>query len=193
MMTGARILDERAELEAIAHPTRVRILEMLREPDSAAGVARRLGEPRQRVNHHVKELARVGLLESVGERRRGNFTEQLYRSAARTYLISPRLTWAGQDRTRVLADQSALEHLVGFGERLQRDAAELLDEAAFDGRVVPSVTVETEVRFADPDARAAFLDEYMAMLGVLVQRHAAAAGDAYRLGLVTYPQPGDER
>src|SRR5687768_7242989 len=41
-------------LQALAHPIRLRILAALREPASPAEAARGLGEPRQKVNYHVK-------------------------------------------------------------------------------------------------------------------------------------------
>ena len=52
--------------------------------------------------------------------------------------MSPRLAWGGEDRDRALRDQVSLEQLVALGERLQRDAGELLDRAAFDGEQVAS-------------------------------------------------------
>src|SRR3954470_23712153 len=142
MVAGSAVLDTDEQLCAIAHPTRLRILDALRVADSAAGAARRLGEPRQRINHHVRELAKAGLLVSAGERRKGNFVEQLYESAGGTFVVSPRLTWGDGARLRAIADQVSLEHLVSFGERLQRDAATLLDRAAFDGEQIASATVE---------------------------------------------------
>jgi len=74
---------------AAVHPLRRRILEQLREPGTAAGVARNLGLPRQRVTYHVRELQRLGLMETVGERRRGNCVERLVRATATSYLIAP--------------------------------------------------------------------------------------------------------
>ena len=41
---------------ALLHPQRLRLLEAFVQPDSAAGVARRLGLPRQQVSYHVREL-----------------------------------------------------------------------------------------------------------------------------------------
>ena len=90
--SGTAVLESADQLAAITHPTRLRVLDALRAPDSAAGVARALGEPRQRINHHVRELAKAGLLVDAGERRKGNFVEQLYESAAGTFVVSPRLT-----------------------------------------------------------------------------------------------------
>jgi DNA-binding transcriptional ArsR family regulator len=53
-------------------PARLRILEQLGEPDTAAGVARRLQLPRQKVGYHMRELEQAGLLELVEERRQDN-------------------------------------------------------------------------------------------------------------------------
>ena len=156
-MTAARVevLDDPEQVAALAHPLRVAILDALREPDSAAGAARRIGEPRQKVNHHVKALVDAGLLRSVGERRNGNFVEQLYESTARSFMVSSRVANRGDRRVEALRSQLPLEHLVELGEHVQRDAVELLDRAAFEGEDIPSLCVEAEVRFADDASRAA--------------------------------------
>ena len=181
------VIETPEQLVAITHPTRLRILDALRVPDSAAGAARTLGEPRQRINHHVRELAAAGLLVEAGERRKGNFVEQLYRSAAGTFVVSPRLTWGDRERARAIADQVSLQHLVEFGERLQRDAATLLDRAAFDGELIPSAAVEATIRFEDAQARASFLDEYLELTARLVERYASASGAEFTVGLVVHP------
>lgn len=176
-------------LAALAHPLRVRILEELREPDSAAGVARRLGEPRQKVNYHLKELAGAGLVEQAGERRRGNFVEQLYRAVARTFVVSPEVAWSHPRRVEALRHQHSLEQLVLMGEHLQRDAAGLLDRAAFDGETIASASVTAELHFAGEKERAAFMNDYLAALGELVERYGSKEGDPYRVLLAVYPRP----
>jgi hypothetical protein len=133
-------------------------------------------------------LAKAGLLRSVGERRNGNFVEQLYESTAGTYILSPRITWGESERVRTLAEQLSLRHLVEFGERLQRDAITLLDRATFEGDEIPSAAVEATVHFADPAARSAFLDEYLRLTAELVEKHAAKDGDAYIVGLAVHPR-----
>jgi DNA-binding transcriptional ArsR family regulator len=185
--SGTALIDTTDQLVAITHPTRLRILDELRTPGTAAGAARNLGEPRQLINHHVRALAKVGLLRSAGERRNGNFVEQLYESTAGTFILSPRITWGEGDRVRTLAEQLSLRHLVEFGERLQRDAVSLLDRATFEGEEIPSATVEATVRFADPAARSAFLDEYLRLTAELIESYAADAGDAYIVGLAVHP------
>jgi DNA-binding transcriptional ArsR family regulator len=189
---ASAVLDTPDQLAAITHPTRLRVLDALRRPDSAAGVARRLGEPRQRINHHVRELARVGLLVAAGERRKGSFVEQLYEAAAGTFVLSPRLTWGDGERLRAIADQVSLQHLVEVGERVQRDAAALLDRAAFDGEEIPAVAVEATLRFADAEARAAFLDEYLALTARLIEQHAGREGTPFTVALLAHPTPEDQ-
>ncbi len=193
MATGSHVLESSEELAAIAHPTRLRVLDALRSRDSAAGVARTLGEPRQRINHHVKELERAGLVHHAGERRRGNFIEQLFESIAGTFVISPRLTWTDEARVQALRDQLSLENLVSFGERLQCDAAALLDLAAFDAEQIPSAAVDTAIRFADAEARAAFLDEYLALVAELVEKYAASTGPGFRVRVAVHPDPEEWR
>src|SRR5215475_3416472 len=100
-----RILNDPETLSVLGHPIRVRILDALREPGSAATLARQLGHPRQKLNYHLKELLAAGLIEPVGERRVGNFVESLYRAVARTFLISPEVAWADPRRAATLAQQ----------------------------------------------------------------------------------------
>src|SRR5580700_12343225 len=84
-------VTEMPRAAALLHPLRLRILHELREPDSAAGLARRLRLPRQKINYHVRELARARFLERAGQRRRRNMIERRYRTTARGYVLSPEL------------------------------------------------------------------------------------------------------
>src|SRR5262249_23214566 len=138
-------------LQVLFHPSRIEILESLRTPASAASVARRLDLPRQKVNYHLKELERAGLVREVEVRRAGNFIETVYESVARTIVVAPEAAWRDPQRVQALRQQQSLERLVATGERLQRDAIALLDRAAFDGEEIPSATVEADVRFASED------------------------------------------
>jgi DNA-binding transcriptional ArsR family regulator len=184
-----RILEDLDEVQALTHPVRLAVLGALRQPDSAAGVARAIRQSRQLVNYHLKELERARLVERSGERRKGNFVEQLYRAVAHSFTVSPRLAWSGPERNRALGDQVSLDHLVAMGEQLQRDASALLDRAAFDGEQIDSASVEADVRFADAAARSAFMTEYLALLGPLLKKHGSRSGTPFRVALATYPNP----
>ena len=74
---------------ALLDRTRQKLLAHLAEPDSAAGLARRLRLPRQRVNYHLHALERAGVVELVEERRKGNCLERVVRATARAFVISP--------------------------------------------------------------------------------------------------------
>ena len=191
MHQAVKQLSEPAQIQALAHPLRAEIIAALGEPGSAAGVARDIGRPRQQVNYHLKELARVGLVESAGERRKGNFIEQLYRSVARRFVVSSRFTWNQEQLDATLRDQVALAQLAELGERLQRDAAGLIDAAMIKGTKVPSVSAVAEVRFENEAARARFLEDYMDALRKLLNKHGATKGDAFRVAVAAYPELED--
>jgi DNA-binding transcriptional ArsR family regulator len=180
-------VDDPRAVQSLAQPARIAMLEALTEPLSAASLARVLGEPRQRVNYHLKELERAGLVRHAGERRKGNFVEQLYEAAARRFVVSPRVGRSPESLERALRDHLSLANLVRLGERLQLDAAALLDRAAFDGGDVPSAALEAEVRFPSPEARSAFMTEYLQLIGPLLKKHGAASGEPFRLATAIYP------
>jgi DNA-binding transcriptional ArsR family regulator len=186
-----RVVDDPEALQALAHPLRVQVLEALREPGSAAAVARAVGLSRQRVNYHLKELDRVGLVHKVGERRTGNFIEALYQAVASTLIVSPQVAWRDPRRLEALRHQHSLERLVLVGVRLQRDAAALLDRAAFDGEQIASSTVEADVHFADEQQRSEFLAAYFDALRELCDRYGAATGDPYRVVVAAHPAAGE--
>src|SRR5208282_4945121 len=85
------VIGDDSRVAALLHPLRRRILEALREPDSAAGLARRLLLPRQKINYHVRELARGHFLARAGRRRRRNMSEKRYVARARGYVLSPEI------------------------------------------------------------------------------------------------------
>lgn len=174
-------------MQVLAHPLRLRILGALRRPASAAAVARTIGEPRQKVNYHLKELERADLVRLVDERRTGNFIESVYEAVARSFVVSPRVAWPDEQRAEALAAQVSLENLVQLGERMQRDSAELLDRAAFDGEQIASAAVEAEVHFASEEQRTEFLNAYLQAVGPLLTRYGATDGDGYRVVLAIYP------
>lgn len=191
--TGVFAVSDPDTLQALGHPTRVQILDALREPGSAAEVARRIGQPRQRTNHHIHALEVAGLVERVGEKRTGNFVSVLYRSVARAFVVSPRVAWGDPRRLQAMRSQHSLETLVVLGERLQTDAAALLDRAAFDGDEIASAAVTAELRFADESDRSAFMNEYLEALAELMEKYGSKGGEPYRVVLAAYPESNDGR
>lgn len=186
------VVENPHQIAALAHPVRVEILNALRTPNSASGVARMISETRQKTHYHVKALLDAGLIRAVGERRTGTFVEQLYEAVAGSFIVSPRVTWSGERRLDALRTQLPLEHLVRMGEALQRDATELLDRAAFDGEEIPCAAVDAAVRFKDKHARAAFIEEYMAAIKPLLKKYGSRTGDGFRVAVAVYPVRGED-
>jgi DNA-binding transcriptional ArsR family regulator len=193
MAQPVHVVEDIEALHVLGHPLRVRILEALREPGSAATVAREVGEARQKVNYHLKELERVGLVAPVGERRSGNFIETLYEAVARSFLVSPRVAWSDRRRVDALRQQHSLERLVLVGGQLERDAISLLDRAAFDGEQIASAAVEVDVHFVDEKDRAAFLEKYIAAVQELCDRYGSREGLAYRVVMAAHPAAEPEK
>ncbi len=193
MQIPVELLEDSRQVSALAHPVRARILDALRSPDTAAGIARAFGRSRQYVSYHLKELERVGLVQRAGERRKGNFVEQLYEATARRFVVSSRFASDPERLASVFRDQVSLGQLSELGERLQRAAAELVDLAACEGQEIPSATVETEVRFPDDAARAAFMAEYVDTLKSLLAKHGKAQGTRFRVALAAYPELEEDR
>ncbi|MDD9970291.1 MAG: helix-turn-helix domain-containing protein [Myxococcales bacterium] len=192
MQSSVELLRDPARVGVLAQPVRVRILEALREPATAASVARGFGRSRQYVSYHLKELERVGLVERVGERRNGNFVEQLYRATARRFVVSGRFAADPVRLESVFRDQVSLAQLSELGEQLQHDCAGLIDQAATEGRRVPSASVCADVRFADEAARNAFMANLVECLKNLLSKHGSAEGEPFRVALAAYPPLEEE-
>ncbi len=171
-------------------PLRLRLLEGLREPDSAAGLARRLRLPRQRVNYHLRELEKHKLVELVGRKRRGNCTARILRATARAYVISPAaLGGVGADPAAV-KDRFSAAYLLAVTSRTLRDVGELDERAQKAGKRLATLALETEVRFASADARASFAEELTAAFAQVASKYhdaQAPRGRVFRFVALGHP------
>ncbi len=166
------VVDDGEQAAALANPLRLKVLEALSEADSATGVARRLDEPRQKVNFHLRELERVGLVDFVEERKRGNCIERIVRAKATHFVVSPSaLGPLGDVDPSRWRDRYSWAYLVAVAGRAIRDLATLRRGADEAGKKLPTFTLETEVRFRDPVAMHAFAEELASAVAELVSRH----------------------
>jgi DNA-binding transcriptional ArsR family regulator len=134
-------------------PLRQAVLEQLREPGSAAEVAARLGESRQRINYHVRELERSGLVELVNERRRRGCIERVVRATADAVVVEPKVVGRPAAQDRFAADT-----LIENGARLVRDVAAARRAAAERGQRLLTFAIEAEVGFEHPRDLERFTD-----------------------------------
>ena len=190
MQQAISLIEQTDSAAALLSPVRLRILELLREPASAAAVARELDLPRQRVTYHVKALEQSGLLRNVGERRRGNFVEKLVQSTARYYLIAPQALGALGPTLDAAQDRFSSAYLVGMVSEAIRDVATLREQASGAGKKLATFSLDTEVRFASGADQSAFAQELSTCLAQLVKKYddrEAEGGRRFRFLLAGYP------
>src|ERR1700683_3012947 len=138
---------------ALLHPLPLRLLEALQEPDSAAGLARRLRLPRQMVNYHVRELARARFLERAGQRRRRNMIERRYRATAQGYILSPELVGRLGVPHEQAEDAFSAAYLLGIVALAQAELARAAREAAAQNKRLATLSVSAELRFESAEQR----------------------------------------
>ncbi|HSP95450.1 MAG TPA: helix-turn-helix domain-containing protein, partial [Thermoanaerobaculia bacterium] len=105
-------ITERAHAAEVLQPLRLEILRLTRDPTSASEMSQKLGLSRQRVNYHVRVLARSGFLKRAGRRRRRNMVEQRYVASARAFLLSPELLGAVGADWRKVEDATSAGYLL---------------------------------------------------------------------------------
>jgi DNA-binding transcriptional ArsR family regulator len=188
--SALRVLRDRSQAATLLHTVRGELIQHLAEPDTAAGLARKLGTSRQRVRYHLRELEREGLVECVSERRNGNCVERLVRATARSYAISSEALGSLGHTPDDAADRFSAAYLMGSAARMVRDVAALDARARDEGKRLATMTVEAEIRFASPEARTAFADELTNLLAQLAARYhddRAPNGRTYRLTAIAHP------
>ena len=189
-MAAVQVIQSVEAAATLFSPARLRILEQLGEPESAAGVARQLGLPRQQVSYHMRELEHAGLVELVEERRKGNCLERVVRAAARTYLISPDALGKLGATPEQQRDRFSVGYLVSLAARAIRDLAVLCGRAEKAGKRVSTMALEMDVRFATAEARHAFaeeLAEHVARLAAKYHDESAPGGRKFRFFGGVYP------
>jgi DNA-binding transcriptional ArsR family regulator len=193
-----KTVTEPAQATALLDPLRARILTLTREPTSATELGARLSLPRQRVNYHVRQLARVGLLKRAGRRRRRNMFEQLYVASARGFVLSPELLGETAADWRAVGDSASPTYLLALSAQMQTD---LVRAARSEARSSPCSAVKSQFRFKNPEERERFSRELKDAIVSVVARYTspnltrdgkAGQGEAWRLVLGCYPYTASE-
>lgn len=191
-MEDVQIIETPAAAAAALEPVRSRLLAELAQPASAAGLASRLGLPRQKVNYHLRALEAHGLVRLAEQRRWGGLTERLLVASAASYVVSPgALGAAGSDPGRV-RDHLSAGYLIALAARVIREVGTFLRRSAETGKRLATLSVDTEIRFRSAAERAAFSEELLQAVTSLVARYHdenAPRGRSHRLVIVAHPLP----
>ena len=181
----------------LLQPIRLDIVNAARdEPASASRIADHLGETRQKVNYHVKELADAGFLQKAGTRRRRNMIEQNYQANARAYLLAPQLLQRLDVDWQDLADYESAVRLLALSCRLQEDLVAAGIAASEQEKRLSTLSLSAELTFTSARQRARFAAELEDAVTELVSRYSAGGGRQkrkFRLLVGCYPAPEPER
>ncbi|SCL14965.1 Helix-turn-helix domain-containing protein [Micromonospora rhizosphaerae] len=189
-MFDVAVIEDPAAAAVSLDPMRARLLAELTEPASATALADRVGLARQKVNYHLRELERHGLVELVEERRKGNMTERVLQATAASYVISPAALAAVAPDPGRAPDRLSARWLLALAARLVRDVGALVTGAARANKPVATFAIEGEVRFASAGDRAAFAEELARTVTTLVGRYhdeGAAGGRTHRVVVAIHP------
>ena len=193
-MLDVAVIEEPGAAAVALDPKRARLLSEMAEPVSAAALAARVGLPRQRVNYHLRALEKHGLVQAAGERKWGGLTERRLVATARSYLISPAALGplaCDPGRTR---DRLSASYLIALAARIVREVSHFARRSRETGKRLATFSLDTEIRFQSPEARARFSGELVVAISELARRYhdeSAPGGRRHRLVVVAHPAPAN--
>jgi DNA-binding transcriptional ArsR family regulator len=139
----------RAELRGLAHPLRLRILDLLGdEPSTSSILARRLGESTGATSYHLRALERAGWIEEDTDR--GSGRERWWRRVTRPRGLIPS---GAEDAEGRALEATVWSMLVERDEALTRRFFELLPELDQRWRATATILHWT-LRMTDAEATA---------------------------------------
>lgn len=192
MMVAIDVIADPRRAQVLLHKARVELLENLAEPASAAALARSLGQPRQRINYHLRELEGQRLIELVEEKRKGSVTERIYRRTGGSYAISSAALGGLGPRPADVQNRFSSAYQIAVASQVIRELAMLQVGANAAKKKLPTFALEVEVRFASADRRSDFAEELAAGVADLVRKYhdeKAPGGREFRFYLGAYPRP----
>jgi DNA-binding transcriptional ArsR family regulator len=195
-MLEVEVIEDPAAAAVALEPVRSRLLAEMAQPASAAALAARLGLARQKVNYHLRALEAHGLVRLADQRRWGGLTERRLVATAASYVVSPAaLGPAAADPARG-ADRLSARYLISLAARVIREVSALLRRSREVDRRLPTLSLETVIRFRSAAERAAFTHDLTRTVTALAARYhdeSAPGGRAHRLIVVAHPLPREPR
>jgi len=188
--THLDIIDDPARARVALQPLRLRLLHLLERPQSAPQLAKAMGLPRQRVLYHLRMLEAQRLVEAHDHGTVGRRIDRSFVRTATSYAIAPKTLGGVAVDTRTVADAFSSAYLSAVAGRALNDLAALGRAAAARGKRVPTITLETAVRFATPAEQRRFAGELtraLTRLAVKYHRPDATNGRTFRIFACGYP------
>jgi DNA-binding transcriptional ArsR family regulator len=190
------VVEHREGIAALLPALRRQILGRLHAgPDSAAGLARKLGLARQKVNYHVRALERAGFLALDGEKQCRGCTERRFRPTARAYVITPEVLGELGADAREVQDRFSSAYLINLAAGVVRDVARLRPGADKAAKRLATFALHLDVRFRSPAERAAFAEQLAESIARLAARYQDDSPDSrpYRFVVAGHPVVKDSK
>lgn len=184
------IIDDPSRARTALQPIRLRLLHLLERPHSAPQLAQAVGMPRQRVLYHLRKLEADRLVEAREHGSVGRRIDRTYVRTAASYAIAPNTLGGVAVDPQTVADAFSSAYLSAVAGRALNDLAALGRAAAARRKRVPTLTVETDVRFATPADQRAFagdLARTLARLAAKYHQPDAPQGRTFRVFACGYP------
>jgi DNA-binding transcriptional ArsR family regulator len=191
-MLGVEVIDDPAAAMVALEPVRSRILSELAKPASAATLAVRMGLARQKINYHLRALEEHELVRVAEKRQWGGLTERLLVATAASYIVSPSAMGpvaADPDRR---ADRFSASYLIALAARIVREVKTLLGRSEEADKRLPTLSIDTVIRFRSAAERAAFSKDLTQAVTALAARYhdaSAPEGRPHRLVIAAHPLP----
>lgn len=166
--------------------------ELRRRPDSAAGLARRLGEKRQRLNYHLRALEEAGVLEPVPHEglRRGR--EKVFRVSARHFVVDPATLGSLSAGLEPSGDSLSVSHVVALASRVIQEVVSLQERAHAESARLATGSLDATVSLATPEEFRSFLSELSRTVAGVVARYHQPGPDSRTFRVVTAVHQKDE-
>jgi DNA-binding transcriptional ArsR family regulator len=189
---SVQIIRQPDQAQVLLHPERRRLIEALAAgPDSASGLARRLGESRQRLNYHLRLLEEAGHVELAEERWKGSQPERVMRLVARQYVLDPAAIGGLAADPDEAGDSFSATYLVALASRAVRELAELLGRAKGKRARLATAAMSTTLRLKSPAAFNEFQNDLSLAVARVVAKHHDERGEGrwFRVMSAAYPGP----
>ena len=185
------VIDRVDVVVSMLDPLRSKVLQALVDPGSASSVAEALDEPRQKINYHVRALEAQGLVELVEKRPRRGLTERVMQATAASFVISPSVLGSSAPQPNT-SDRLSARYLLAVASRLVEEVSSMTSLADKAGKTLPTLTIDTDIRFGSAADRAQFTTELTAAISDLAARfhdETTDGGRWHRLMVGAHPRP----
>ena len=189
-ISDVNFVDRPESVARALSPLRRQILGALEDPDSASGIARKLGLARQKVNYHLRALEKDGFVELAEERQRRGCVERVLRVTARRIVVDPTLLPGSDKEEPETGDRASSAWLLAATTGVLRDVATLRQRAQSVGKPLTTATFQGDVAFKSAADLKAYTEELAGALAALAAKyHAPDAENARSFRWTTTGHP----